>query len=491
MKRTFFYTIISLISLLSLSSAVAATAVDRDPWQYNASKLEASLDGKTLEIAYQIQPQSLRSQDLVVLEPLLLAEDGETVLLSLDEPLVFAGSTRYKVLRRRHELHNTNMLEGEQIQFENIVRLNSSDALAPIQKHYRIELPETFRTGKVVMEERYYGCAGCKVVNNRVPLGDVMVRRFGPEDFAFDFREPAAVAVKRYEEAFDSKVNFVVARHELKVNYKNNAQELSSLDAFITKALALKGADLKRVDVAGYASPEGGFAYNKALSERRANSLLSYVKSKHPEISRVPAMHVRGEGEDWKGLRAAVDAAAEMPFRTEILAAIDENTTDVAREAIIRKLDAGRVYKDLLENYYPALRRTTFSMAYEVRPYQDNELAEIFEMNPALMSQQEMFKLAAMYLKEGKDPLPVYRTAYERFRDDPLAAINYGNALLQYKKDGAEAIKVLMPFSETDKRSLFPLAIAYQMQGDQEMAMKYLLKARTAGCKRANAVCKN
>ena len=55
--------------------------------------------------------------------------------------------------------------------------------------------------------------------------------------------------------------------------------------------------------------------------------------------------------------------------RDEILFIIGHNERDTEREEAIRALDDGRSYRLLLEEFYPGLRRTTFGLSFDVRPY--------------------------------------------------------------------------------------------------------------------------
>lgn len=141
----------------------------------------------------------------------------------------------------------------------------------------------------------------------------------------------------------------------------------------------------------------------------------------------------------------------------------------MAREAAIRSLDGGKVYAELLATVYPTLRRTIFRMRFDIRPYTDDELEEMFATVPRCLSQYEMYKLAQQYVECGKNPVAIYRKAYEQFVLDPLAVLNYANALLKYEKDANAALKVLKRL-KNDHRALLPMAIAYNMKGDWQKA---------------------
>ena len=88
---------------------------------------------------------------------------------------------------------------------------------------------------------------------------------FGPEDYKYNYIEPAATAFKEYAESFDANIQFVVDKDDLRKDFKNNAAELARLDEFVKKATKIEGAELHTVCIYGYASPEAPFDYNFCL----------------------------------------------------------------------------------------------------------------------------------------------------------------------------------------------------------------------------------
>lgn len=114
-------------------------------------------------------------------------------------------------------------------------------------------------------------------------------------------------------------------------------------------------------------------------------------------------------------------------------------------------------------------------MRFDVRPYTDDELEEIFATTPGCLSLYEMCRLAQQYVERGKNPVSLYREAYERLAPDPLAALNYASALLKYEKDADKAL-VILETVKSDSRSVYPMAIAYNMKGNWRKAEELLIK---------------
>ena len=99
---------------------------------------------------------------------------------------------------------------------------------------------------------------------------------------------------------------------------------------------------------------------------------------------------------------------------------------------------------------------------------------------PGCLSQYEMCRLAQQYAEQGKNPVNIYRKAYEQFALDPLAALNYANALLKYEKDADKAL-IILDTIKSDSRSVYPMAIAHNMKGNWRKAEELLKKYMEPG----------
>lgn len=377
----------------------AFPAVNRSGWDYSKSRVERSTSGNKIDIILSIVPLvKQKKQEIICISPVYVSADGkDSVLL---DPICIAGKKRYKVINRRKALHNLTGDEaacGKVISFEKLGEI-------PLLFKKNIPFERWMADGRLVVRERSYGCAECGVRKHEVLALRANIPLFTEKDYVYNFIEPEKVLVKCYEDSFDCKVTFPVARHDLQKQFADNSQELIRLEKFISENLNIKGAILKTVHIKGYASPEGEFDYNRALAQRRTRTLSEYVYCRYPSLKKVPVYIPEGVGEDWEGLRNII-MSSSLPYKEELLSIIDRYRNDVERESAIRKLDDGKIYDTLLKDFYPGLRRTTFSLSFDIRPYTMEELPDIFEMKPDCMSLHEMFLLAEMYASKGKVPV--------------------------------------------------------------------------------------
>ncbi len=462
--------ILLLLGVLGMTSLGIFAQDDNPTLNYTNVEIQRVQKGKKLDIKYVIEKEKYFSrQQVIFLHAYLVSNDGTKEKL-VDE-LQIIGKGREKSIRRNKVLKNDTGLP----------EMNNLRKVKELPLSFSIQIPfeRWMVNAKLEIREAIYGCASCKVGEGVRNIFALNLPDFNKKDYKFSYIEPKGVEFKSYEEKFECRINFRVGRHELLPTFKNNASELSRLNSFVSKALHLQGATLDAVSILGFASPEGKFEANRSLAERRAKVLGAYVKGRHPGIKKCPSFIVKGIGEDWAGLRSSIEKS-ELEDKAELLAIIDRYSTDLEREKDMKALKGGRVYATLVKEFYPPLRRTTFSLGFAVRPFKVEELVDVYGKNPRLMSHRELYLLSGLLAKNKKENLDVFATAQELFASDPISRLNYANALLEKKQDAKKAIQVLEPIKH-DKRALLPLAIAYDMLGDIDSKEAVILEGIEKG----------
>lgn len=173
-----------------------------------------------------------------------------------------------------------------------------------------------------------------------------------------------------------ASVRFPVARIELKPDFLSNAKTLQDIEDAIRLVLDDEWAEIGKIEIAGYASPEGNTQQNQQLSVGRAEALKSYVMDKFGFSE--DQFNVTAGGEDWSGLRALV-AGSDMPYTEEILDIID-NVPQAQRQAKLKALAGGRPYKSMLDVLYPQLRDACYIRVW----FSEKEDVVAMEVNAAV-----------------------------------------------------------------------------------------------------------
>jgi hypothetical protein len=121
--------------------------------------------------------------------------------------------------------------------------------------------------------------------------------------------------------------------------------------------LSSDSVKVSRVDIEGYASPEGPLQRNKNLGQRRAEALRDYILEKEHRLDASQIRTISG-GEDWYGLRELV-ISSDMVGKDQVLNIID-NVPESQRKARLQALNGGRTYRGMLDILYPQLRSACY-----------------------------------------------------------------------------------------------------------------------------------
>ena len=155
---------------------------------------------------------------------------------------------------------------------------------------------------------------------------------------------------------------FRVGASSLDLSYRDNGLRLDSLLSAIHSRQA--HAVLRRVSLYSSASPEGGSALNKRLSDRRLASLRTVIQ--HRLAIPDSILISFSLGEDWDGLSSLVEGS-DIPYRGEVLRILRDTPVWVIRNGIVvdsRKrqlmnLRGGRVWRYMHEHFFPELRNSS------------------------------------------------------------------------------------------------------------------------------------
>lgn len=122
---------------------------------------------------------------------------------------------------------------------------------------------------------------------------------------------------------------------------------------------------LDRVDsvrVIVQSSPEGTYAYNYDLSNRRAINTERYLTRRYPDI--MPVTKVRADGESWQALRRYIVNDSVLSINDiKTLVGIIDNVSDLKQRK--QKLKAtGNLYQYIYKTYYPKLRNSIIATVF-------------------------------------------------------------------------------------------------------------------------------
>ena len=298
----------------------------------------------------------------------------------------------------------------------------------------------------------------------------------------FAYVEPKVEVVKSREIQAECFLDFEVNKINIRPEYMNNPRELAKIRVMIDDLKLDPSIKVNRLDIIGYASPEGTLATNKRLSEGRAMALRDYLASRY-DFPR-NQYHIIFGGENWDGLIDALETL-DMDYKNEVLDIIQDIPIEKGRETKLMQLRGGVPYRYLLKNVFPSLRVAICKVNYDIKNFNVDEAKEVIKRRPQNLSLNEMFLVANTYPKGSQEFIDVFETAVRMYPDSCallIANMNAATAALS-RNDLISAERYL---KKMESQEYWPeynnaMGILTLLKGDYELAEEYLNKARELG----------
>lgn len=292
------------------------------------------------------------------------------------------------------------------------------------------------------------------------------------------FVTPKVEEVKARAEEGKAYLDFPVNKTTIYPDYRKNPEELKKIIATIDLVKNDQNTRITMIDIVGYASPEGNYNSNARLAQGRSEALKKYVQELYHFENDV--IQVNSIPEDWQGLRDYV-ANSNFTQKDEMLAILNnEKLSYDARELCLKNFEGGKVYATLLNECYPALRHSDYTVRYVVRGFTVDEAKQIITKRPQLLSLNEMFQVAQTYPSGSNEFNEVFEVAVRMFPDDPTANMNAAAIELQ-QGNWNQAERYLLKSDPQAGATKNNEGVMYMMQGNLDKAEAFFHQAKALG----------
>ncbi len=453
--------------LLALSG-VAATHAQRVAVQAPRYTIEG--DQLSLQAEVVASGLEVKGNDSYRLE-IYIENNGQRLLLPA---VVYTGAMRGRFDARREALSHEFILEPY-----HTYRKVSADQTYTLD--YRVTLPYYLwmEHGTVRYRLLQYGCSGETAVMNGCLAEDLNYRWHARTELyeqMVSFLTPQAEEVKARTGSLTLNIGYPVNVYAVRPEFGENAKELQRVDSLMGAILGNPLVFVGGINIVGYASPEGSYDRNQLLAKGRANGFHDYLKGKY-DLKGIQT-NVLWIAEDWDGaLRIANQK--QIPLRGDLATVIRDTPSFEARKRILADIAGGALYRRLLDEIFPLLRRIELNVNYVVAPLSDSEARELIRTRPELLSLDEMFRVGAHYRNDIQQYSEVCKIAARQYPDDFIANHNAAAACL-LSGDLGEAYPYLMK-TQHDPRSYLNIGTYYYIMGDVERASGYFRRAAEAG----------
>lgn len=192
--------------------------------------------------------------------------------------------------------------------------------------------------------------------------------------------------------------------------------------------------EIKNIELASAASPDGPLAENSKLAEKRKTSASSYfTKTFKKEKLTKPKDELFTylvTAEDWDGFKKALEAS-DVKDKELILRVLTMYSDPEVREKEIKNISAA--YDDLKVKILPQLRRSKLAINVTVNGKTDQELTALAQSKPDSLKLEELL-YAANLSTDLNAKLTIYQAAANKYPSDFRAKNNCGYIYIKLNK---------------------------------------------------------
>ncbi|MCQ2974516.1 MAG: tetratricopeptide repeat protein [Bacteroidales bacterium] len=242
--------------------------------------------------------------------------------------------------------------------------------------------------------------------------------------------------------------------------------------------------ELKSIQVASYASPDGPEDINSKLVDGRGKTSVNFVKDQLKKVQGTQAdnfiQRQTTAAEDWDGFKKATEES-ELKDKALILRVLSMYSDPVVREREIKNIS--EAYTDLKGDILPKLRRSEIKAICQSAEKTEDEIAKLAKENPAELTQDEALYASTSKLADLDAKQNVLENYVSRFPEDWRGYNNLGNVYLkQNKLDKAEQnLNKANELNSNEAAVYNNLGVVALAKGDTEKAKEYFTKAKNIG----------
>ena len=395
--RKYFFTAVSAISVIIISSCSSKLgslsadnfSVDPTPLGLKGGQVEAVINGKFPE-------KYMKRNAVVTVVPELRYGNG----LKVDG----AGAT----------------FQGEKVMGNDQTisyRLGGRYSMKTVFDY----VPEMLTSDMYLTFNARVGRKTVQVPAVKVSYGVVATSELYRQALASDGGSVAPDSFERIRnEKLDANVKFLINQATLRQSelQNNSVQEFVRLLKQINKDRG-ESLELTSIDVAAFASPEGGYSYNDRLANRRQEASEEYVRQQLKAENLTTDIDARYTAQDWEGFQQLVQAS-NIQDKEVILRVLSMYKDPEEREQQIRNMS--HVFEELMDGVLPELRRARMTINYNVVGRSDEQIQSQYTADPSQLSVEEIL-YAATLTNNSTEKENIYRTA-ARLHDRDYRALN-------------------------------------------------------------------
>ena len=271
----------------------------------------------------------------------------------------------------------------------------------------------------------------------------------------------------------EADIKFLIQQANLRSS-ETKSQQMQDLQAAIKEANQNERKAINKLEVSGYASPDGGMDLNEKLAGQRQKNAQNFLQQqlKKDKVNATIASDITAE--DWAGFQALLENS-NMQDKELVLRVLGMYTDPEEREAQIKNLSS--VYSTIADEILPALRRSRLILTTDLIGKSDEEILNFLKSDPSQLSVEEML-YAATLTNDNAEKIATYQKVADQFND--FRAFNNMGMLYFEQGNVAEARRAYNKALAIEPQNAdvnFNAGVAAMADGDLAKAEEHLGKA--------------
>ncbi len=280
------------------------------------------------------------------------------------------------------------------------------------------------------------------------------------------------------KQAKEANIMFLIQQTNLRSS-ELNSKELSELKSSMSDvATDVENKVLDNVEVAAFASPDGGVLLNVDVANGRELNTAKYVKKEMDKAKLDGYLDTDYTAEDWDGFKELV-SRSNLPDKELILRVLSMYTEPEEREQQIKNISS--VYSELADEILPQLRRARITLNYQLIGRSDEQIMQQLAEDPQALSLEEII-YAGILTDDTDEQMKIYETAARLYPNDYRGYNNMG--VIAYNKgDYSSASEYFAKAAKVDPMAAevnVNLGYLALLDGDVAAAETYMAKGSGA-----------
>ncbi len=219
----------------------------------------------------------------------------------------------------------------------------------------------------------------------------------------------------------EANIKFLIQQAEL----RKSELKSGSVQEFVAMLKRISSEretlNLQNVEVSAYASPDGGFALNEKLANKRQQNAEGYVKQQMKQAKLTDNVEANYTAQDWEGFQQLV-AASNIQDKDVILRVLSMYKDPEEREQQIKAISSA--FRELADGILPQLRRARMIANYELIGRDDEQILAQIKEDPSKLSVEELLYGATLYDNDLNGAANAYQKAVDLYPNDARAYNN-------------------------------------------------------------------